>query len=226
VASKATEKPTAASRSAIRRHRTLRGPHARPHAAETRRRRILSMVADAAPEDYEVWQMQRTSPPDDGELTFVGNIQDRAQRMFEAGQARLRDTLSFERQHPHSRPTNSEIDGPLMPPVPESRDYSSLEDRQQRLRNISRRIAARNSAPTPPYTGADLSALPPTGPLSPGPISLTPALSPVRQSPPYDAESAPRRPIPNEEYGALGSIGGNTYSGRRPHRIDVSITTM
>jgi hypothetical protein len=181
------------------------------------------MVADAAPEDYEVWQMQRTSPPDDGELTFVGNIQDRAQRMFEAGQARLRDTLSFERQHPHPRPTNSEIDGPLMPPVPESRDFASFEDRQQRLRNISRRIAARNSAPTPPYTETDLSSLPRIGSDSPGPISLTPALSPARQSPPNDAEIAPRRPIPSEDY---GTIAGSTYSGRRPHRIDVSIKVV
>lgn len=180
------------------------------------------MANDASliPDDYEVWQMQRTSPPDDGELTFVGNIQDRAQRMFEAGQARLRDTLSFERQHSHPRPTNAEIDGPLMPPVPESRDYTSLEERHQRLRNISRRIAARNSAPTPPYTENDLASLPRIGSDSPGPNSLTPALSPARQSPPNDAEIAPRRPIPSEDYGA---IAGSSYSGRRPHRIDVSI---
>ena len=208
-----TEKPTAAPRSAIRRHRTLRGPHARPHAVETRRRRILSMVADTTPEEYEVWEMQRASPPNDGELTSGAYIQERAHRIFEAGQTRLRDTLSFERQNP--RATNSEMDGPLMPPVPESRDYSAIEDHQQRMRHISRRLAARrNLAPTPPYTETDLASLPRIGSDYPRPSTLTPALSPSRQSSSYDTDPVSGRP--------LDSDTAVIISARRPYRTSLS----
>ncbi|TVY71313.1 hypothetical protein LSUE1_G005715 [Lachnellula suecica] len=214
VAAKATEKPTAAPRSVIRRHRTLRGPHARPHAAETRRRRILSMVAtdnSTTPEEYEVWEMQRTSPPNDGDLNSVAYIQDRAHRMFEAGQTRLRDTLSFERQHP--RPTNSELDGPLMPPVPESRDYSALEDRPQRVRHITRRLAARNHAPTPPYTESNLAS--PSRRSSdssrPSMPNMTPALSISRSSASYGLPSPGRRLLEDAE---------TALSSRRSYRTD------
>jgi len=179
------------------------------------------MVADTTPEEYEVWEMQRASPPNDGELTSVAYIQERAHRIFEAGQTRLRDTMSFERQNPHPRPSNTELDGPLMPPVPESRDYSAIEDHQQRMRHISRRLAARrNLAPTPPYTETDLASLPQIGSDSPRPSTLTPALSPSRQ-PSSDVESAPRIPLEDTEV---------IISARRPYRTtdvsDVSIIIL
>ncbi|TVY86189.1 hypothetical protein LAWI1_G008059 [Lachnellula willkommii] len=199
VASKAAEKPTAAPRSAIRRHRTLRGHIARPHVADTRRRRILSMVADTTPEEYEIWEMQRASPPNDGE-----SASERAHRLF---QTRYRDTLSFERQTP--RATNSEVDGPLMPPVPESRDYSAIEDHQQRMRQIRPRLATRrNLAPTPQYTEANLASLlrmPSDSPPLP--------LSPGSQQPRYDAEFTARRSDPDT---------AAAVSSRRPHRPTLS----
>ncbi|TVY13706.1 hypothetical protein LARI1_G007462 [Lachnellula arida] len=191
VASKATEKPTAAPRSAIRRHRTLRGHIARPHVADTRRRRILSMVADTTPEEYEIWEMQRASPPNDGE-----SASERAHRLF---QTRYRDTLSFERQTP--RATNSEVDGPLMPPVPESRDYSAIEDHQQRMRQIRPRLATRrNLAPTPQYTEANLASLLRMPSDSPPP-------------PRYDAEFTARGSDPDT---------AAAVSSRRPYRPTLS----
>jgi hypothetical protein len=160
--------------------------------------------------------MQRTSPPNDRESTSVAYIQERAHRIpvFEAGQTRSRDTMSFERQiPPHPQFSEAELDGPLMPPVPESRDYSAIEDHQQRMRHISRRLAARrNLAPSPPYTEIDLTSLPRIGSDSPRPSTLTPALSPSRQ-PSADAESAPRIPMEDTEV---------IISARRPYRTDVS----
>lgn len=192
VASKAADKPTAAARSAIRRHRTVRGPHARLQALEARRRRILSAAAPTSPrpEDYEVWMTERTSSPNDGEATSAAHLREHAHRILESGQTR------FDRQNPHTRPSNTDMDGPL-PPVPESRDYSAIEDQQQRLRRISRRLAARNLAPTPPYTEADYT-LPRvrSRSRSPRPSTLTPTLSPSRQS---DGDITPRRLLRDTE---------------------------
>lgn len=204
MASKAAEKPTAAPRSAIRRHRTLRGHITRPEVADTRRRRILSMVADTTPEEYEIWEMQRASPPNDGE-----SASERAHRLFTT---RYRDTLSFERQTP--RATNSEVDGPLMPPVPESRDYSAIEDHQQRMRQIRPRLGTtrRNLAPIPQYpeepTEANLAPLPRTHP-----DSLIRPLSPGDQHRHYDAEFTARRPDPDI---------AAAVSSRRPYRPTLS----
>jgi hypothetical protein len=196
VASKATEKVTSGPRSAIRRQRTVRGPHARL-SAETRRRRMLGMVSDAHPEDFEVQVLEPQSggPPNQSELPSGPPFQSRAMRMFEQERMRLRDTLSFERQHA----PNSEMDGPLMPPVPESRDYAGIEERQreiQRLRQVRqdlRRMARRHPAPTPPYTDRDIEYMARTGTgiNSPRPSSLTPALSPSHQ--PSTASSPLRR---------------------------------
>lgn len=216
MASKAAEKQTAAPRSVIRRHRTLRGPHGRPNAAETRRRRIIDLVADSPPEEYEVWEVQRRSPPNDAELSYP---QDRARRIYDAGPTRLRDTLIYEREQPEAiriRSPNTEINGPLMPPVPESRDYSAAGDQQQRLRNISRRLAARrNLAPTPPYTEADHPSPPRVGSNSPQ-ISV----GPRPRSPPRTAsiDAGLSSPTPREEDSEV------VMTARRPNRTDVSIT--
>ena len=200
MASKAAEKPTAAPRSAIRRHRTLRGHITRPHIADTRRRRILSMVADTSPEEYEIWEMQRASPPNDGE-----SASERAHRLFQAGQTRHRDTLSFERQSP--RATNAEVDGPLMPPVPESRDYSAIEDHQQRMRQIRPRLATRrNLAPTPHYTEAHLASLRQISTMTP------PAPSPS-QPPPHEPGLTVRRFDPDTAAAvSIRSTFGPTWS--------------
>jgi hypothetical protein len=198
IASKATEKVASGPRSAIRRQRTVRGPHARL-SAETRRRRMLGMVSDARPEDFEVQILEPPSgaggPPNESETPSGAPFQSRAMRIFEQERMRLRDTLSFERQHA----PNSEMDGPLMPPVPESRDYSGIEERQreiQRLRQVRqdiRRMARRQPAPTPPYTDRDIEYMARTGTgiNSPRPSSLTPALSPSHQ--PSTASSPLRR---------------------------------
>lgn len=195
VASKATEKVASGPRSAIRRQRTVRGPHARL-SAETRRRRMLGIVSDARPEDFEVQILEPPSggPPNESEMPSGAPFQSRAIRMFEQERMRLRDTLSFERQHA----SNSE-DGPLMPPVPESRDYAGVEEREreiQRLRQVRqdlRRMARRQPAPTPPYTDRDIDYMARTGTgiNSPRPSSLTPALSPSHQ--PSTASSPLRR---------------------------------
>lgn len=196
IASKATEKVASGPRSAIRRQRTVRGPHARL-SAETRRRRMLGMVSDARPEDFEVQVLEPPlgGPPNESEMPSGAPFQSRAIRMFEQERMRLRDTLSFERQHA----PNSEMDGPLMPPVPESRDYAGVEERQreiQRLRQVRqdlRRMARRQPAPTPPYTDRDIEYMARTGTgiNSPRPSSLTPALSPSHQ--PSTASSPLRR---------------------------------
>lgn len=196
VASKATEKVASGPRSAIRRQRTVRGPHARL-SAESRRRRMLGMVSDARPDEFEVQILDPPSggPPNETEMPSGAPFQSRAMRMFEQERMRLRDTLSFERQHA----PNSEMDGPLMPPVPESRDYAGIEERQreiQRLRQVRqdlRRMARRHPAPTPPYTDRDIEYMARTGTgiNSPRPSSLTPALSPSHQ--PSTASSPLRR---------------------------------
>lgn len=193
VAAKAAEKVPTGPRSSIRRQRTIRGPQARV-SAETRRRRMLGMVGEANPGDYEVWENRQTSrsPPNEPDITSVASLHARAHRMFEDERMRLRDTLSFERQHPPTR----EIDGPLMPPVPESRDYSAFDERRreiQRLHDVRRdlrRIARRRPAPTPPYTESDLAFMARVGTDSPRPSSLTPTLSPPRRPDGGDAENS------------------------------------
>jgi hypothetical protein len=193
VASKAAEKVTSGPRSAIRRQRTVRGPHARL-SAESRRRRMLGMVSDAPPEDFEVQVLgPHFGGPNQIELPSGAPFQSRAMRMFEQERMRLRDSLSFERQHA----PNSEMDGPLMPPVPESRDYAGIEERHReitRLRQVRqdlRRMARRHPAPTPPYTDRDIEYMGRNRINSPRPSSLTPALSPSHQ--PSTASSPLRR---------------------------------
>jgi hypothetical protein len=150
------------------------------------------MVGDSNPGDYEVWENRQSSRSPPNEPDGVASLHARAHRMFEDERMRLRDTLSFERQHPPTR----EIDGPLMPPVPESRDYSAFDERRreiQRLHDVRRdlrRIARRRPAPTPPYTETDLAFMARVGTDSPRPSSLTPALSPARRLDPTDTENS------------------------------------
>ncbi|KUJ11996.1 uncharacterized protein LY89DRAFT_738622 [Mollisia scopiformis] len=203
------EKATAGPRSSIRRQRTIRGPHSRP-SAEIRRRRMLGMLADAEPEDFEPSENRQRVPTSDR----TGELDGRS--MFEQERMRLRDTLSFERQH---RPSN-EIDGLFMPPVPESRDYSGTEERQReilRLRAIRqdlRRVARRRPAPTPPYTDTDLNFMARNGPGidSPRPSSLTPARSPSHPSVGEADVSPPRRPLEDSDFSF--TVRGPPYAER------------
>lgn len=149
---------------------------------------MLAMVP--SPEEFEVPSFEHPSggPPNETELSSGPLFQGRPLRRFESSdRMRLRDSLSFERQH-----VPAEVDGsPWMPPVPESRDFASIEERQReiaRLRQVRqdlRRMARRNPAPapTPPYTDRDIEymARRGTGINSPRPSSLTPALSPSHQ---------------------------------------------
>jgi hypothetical protein len=195
AASKAAEKVTSGPRSSIRRQRTVRGPHARL-AAETRRRRMLGLVTGFNGNgDYEVWEGQRTSPPHESGIPPVASSQAPGPRMFDDERMRLRDTLSFERQHT----TNMEADGPLLPPAPESRDYHpvALSPEAQRevlriheIRRNLQRLARRRTAPTPPYTETDIALIARVGTDSPRPASLTPTLSPSRQLTLQDLEAS------------------------------------
>jgi hypothetical protein len=197
LAAKSAEKAASGPRSSIRRQRTVRGPHARPSAEL--RRRMLGMVAE--PEEYEASENRQAAA---STLSEARDPQTRSMGWFEQERMRLRDTLSFERQHPPS----NEIDGPFMPPVPESRDYSGTEDRQReilRLRAVRqdlRRMARRRPAPTPPYTDADLNYMPRTGPgiSSPRPSSLTPARSPSHQPVSAAADTSPRPPLEDSDF--------------------------
>ncbi|CZS90622.1 uncharacterized protein RAG0_01641 [Rhynchosporium agropyri] len=135
VAFKASEKIASQSRSSIRRHRTLRGPHARL-TAEARRRRIHGLLPEA--EQYvsyqdEVLEGQRANGPTLVEVPSLSSLQARSLRLE---RMRMRDPLSYERH----RASNPEIDGPLMPPVPESRDYSEAEVLQRHREAQSLRL--------------------------------------------------------------------------------------
>lgn len=205
VAAKSTEKATAGPRSSIRRQRTVRGPHSRP-SAEIRRRRMLGMLADAEPEDYEPAEPRQRASTSTSDLNVARESQGRpTMGIYEQERMRLRDTLSFERRYPPS----NEIDGPFMPPVPESRDFSGTEERQReilRLRAIRqdlRRIARRRPAPTPPYTDTDLNFLARNGPGidSPRLSSSTPARSPSHQHSVGDPDVSPRRPLEEPDFG-------------------------
>lgn len=220
VAAKSAEKAASGPRSSIRRQRTIRGSHSRP-SAEIRRRRMLGMLADVEPEEHEPAERPRIPSYDrnatrEYEGRTMGML-DQSERM------RLRDTLSFERQHPPS----NEIDGPFMPPVPESRDYSGTEERQREIlrlramRQDLRRIARRRPAPTPPYTDAELSVtmiMNNTGPAidSPRPSSLTPVRSPSHQSSLGEADASARRPLEESDF---------SFTARGPPyaSVDVSI---
>jgi len=148
---------------------------------------MLGLVSEGnSPEEYEVWEGQQRSGSNEADSASVASLQARiAQRIFEEEQqSRIRDINPFARQPP----PNAESDGPLMPPVPESRDYTAgMEERTreiQRMRQVRqdlRRMARRHPAPTPPYTDTDLTLIARIGSDSPRPSTLTPALSPLRQ---------------------------------------------
>ena len=162
-----------------------------------RRLRGLVVPPETNQDDYELSEVRIGSRPTQNE-----DLQTRAFRMFEREQMRLRDTLSFEREHLPS----AEMDGPMMPPVPESRDFAGTVERQreiqrlQQVRRDLRRMARRRPAPTPPYTDTDLAFMAPAGIESPRPSSLTPALSPVRQAPSGDMEAPTRQPLDDTDF--------------------------
>ncbi|RDW60890.1 hypothetical protein BP6252_12273 [Coleophoma cylindrospora] len=180
VPAKAKEPVASPARTSIRRTRTARGPHARL-LADHRRRRALQMFdhnelpsqddwgtsrlsTRSPPEmseplrgyaDYHLDRPSRTPPlAEDGILSTLVH----ARRLQQEERARRNARLSFERQNLPGEP-----DGPLMPPVPESRDFASSIDERQREREIDQldtitrtlRTARRHAVPTPPYTDND-----------------------------------------------------------------------
>ena len=181
VASKAAEKTAAVPRSSIRR-RVLERPSRARVVADARRRRLLGMMVDTEPEEYEVSEpaSQPAAPAREGSYVPAGEPPSRAIRLSEGDRMRLRDQLSFERGDQREADT----DGPLMmPPAPETRDFPSdngLEDlrrqaelhrlRQARHRQDLRRMARRypySHGETTPQTlrgdviGFSTSSLPP-----------------------------------------------------------------
>ncbi|PQE30508.1 hypothetical protein CJF32_00010229 [Rutstroemia sp. NJR-2017a WRK4] len=181
TASKIAEKSTAAPRSSIRRTRT-RGSAARMTHSE-RRRRMLGMVESSGITD-EIDRLRSSylRPGSDEMTAIVASLPppDAISSSID-----LHDNWSFERQH---APT-TDADGPLMPPVPESRDYSATTEHQRDLRRLYqvrqdlRRMARRRPAPTPPYTDTDIAF-----------ISRLSSSDPPRQS-----SSTPRLTPPNED---------------------------
>lgn len=175
AASKAAEKIASGPRSSIRRQRPARS---QPLSVENIRRRIQGMAADASQDRYDVWENptreQRPSPRRDEEPPAAPRPRFNEDRM------RLRDTLSFERQSP----PNMEIDGPLMPPAPEPREYPSADVRRREIQRLLevrrdlRRIARRRPAPTPPYTDTDIALMARMRTESPRPSSVAPTRSP------------------------------------------------
>ncbi|KAI9054208.1 hypothetical protein LZ554_001378 [Drepanopeziza brunnea f. sp. 'monogermtubi'] len=220
VASKAAEKTAAGPRSSIRRQRAMRVPHPHPRIAEARRRRILGME----PEDDDLPETQRPSYSLETEITFSESPQMRTLRMLDEQRVRARDPLSFERQ----RTSNGE-DGPLMPPVPESRDYAGdVRERQREVHRVRqmgqelRRMGRRSHAATPPYTDSDLVYLSRTDPprLS---TSLTPVLSPSHQ-PTRRSDSPPRRNLeePDSSFPFTFSGSSHTETPERVHALNQS----
>lgn len=185
AAIKAAEKAASGPRSSIRRQRAVRRSQASV-SVENIRRRVQSMVADSGPERYEGLEnaVREPLPPFPRRVDVTSASHARAARAVEDEQMRLRDTISFERQHP----PNVVVDGPLMPPAPEPRDYASPEVRRREIQRLLevrrdlRRIARRRPAPTPPYTDTDLALMARMGTESPGPSADTPARSPQRAS--------------------------------------------
>ena len=162
---------------------------------------MLGLVADTNSDEYDMAEARPGAPPTQAVLTASDS---RPLNTMDEERTRLRDPLSFERQHPPS----SEMDGPLMPPVPESRDYSVMVIEERRLadrireleqirrdRSDLRRMARRHPAPTPPYAATDIGSvgLSRSGIDSPRPSSLAPALSPSHRVPAGDGEASPRR---------------------------------
>ena len=201
MASKSAEKIASGTRTAIRRNGTPRGRSSN----ETRRRRLVGMIAATnATGDYEVWENQQSrTPPINPDVTSVASLQARAHRIFEEERTRLRDTLSFERQHP----PNTEQDGSSMPPaVPEPRDYSGSGDHQrdhqremQRLRQMRqdlRRMSRRLPAPTPPYTETDIAFTNRPGSDAP---SSPPLMSRARYLPTPETFASTSTPQPLED---------------------------
>lgn len=180
AAIKAAEKVASGPRSSIRRQRAVRRTQA-PVSVENIRRRVQSMVADSSTDRYEVWENAARDPPPPPRRPELSSASPaRGARTAEDERMRIRDTISFERQHP----PNVVIDGPLMPPAPEPRDYASADVRRREIQRILemrrdlRRIARRRPAPTPPYTDTDLALMARMGTESPRPSSGTPARSP------------------------------------------------
>lgn len=140
------------------------------------------MAANSSTERYDVWENggrdQRPPVRRSDELSSASLA--RGARALEDERMRLRDNISFERQNPQ----NGVIDGPLMPPVPEPRDYSAAEVRRREIQRLLevrrdiRRMARRLPAPTPPYTDTDLALMARMDTESPQTSSDTPARSP------------------------------------------------
>lgn len=182
---------------------------------------MLSMLAGGALEEHDPAERPRLQSYD---RNITREYDGRTMGMLDPSERmRLRDTLSFERQHPPS----NEVDGPFMPPVPESRDYSGTEEREREIlrvramRQDMRRMARRRPAPTPPYTDIDLSVNTlfndgRPGIDSPRPSSLTPVRSPSHQSSPAEADISPRRPLEESDFSF--TIPGPAYAS-----VDVSI---
>lgn len=137
------------------------------------------------------------------------SLQMRTQHIFEEEErSRTREPVSFELR----QTSNNDSDGPIMPPVPESRDYSSIEDRQRERENISRLEFRRmlGGVVLRSITESDPASTSRRGPSSPRPSSLTPALSSLPSSPGSTSSS------PIEGYGTISNPDPRSSSRATP----------
>ncbi|APA12639.1 predicted protein [Sclerotinia sclerotiorum 1980 UF-70] len=118
--SKETEKSTSRARSAIRRH-PLRGNQSRPVYHARRRRAYLdNYERDSNPLDLFQHLYQQQSIRPSARVSITTSTRDAMREaMREHSLSAAPPSLSFERQSSRG----AEADGPLMPAVPESRDY-------------------------------------------------------------------------------------------------------
>ncbi|KAG9240833.1 hypothetical protein BJ878DRAFT_523929 [Calycina marina] len=133
------DKVTASPRSTIRRQ-----------PATDARRQLLAASARQTRPRRMAGDSQRLQPPASPPQSALGEMNEQLNTHI--------IHWSHERQNPPA-PPNMEVDGPLMPPVPEISRDSALEGRHRQidrihLRDMRRRVR-RHNAPTLPYTEAD-----------------------------------------------------------------------
>ncbi|KAI9827048.1 MAG: hypothetical protein M1819_007040 [Sarea resinae] len=238
VESKVTTKgdPSAASRSAIRRQRTVRYPHGRnrPSSSSTSSQRQSSRDEAAAlvgrrslfeiiHRDRAALTPSRDASPSDSGVEIEG---DRARteiarlRQSERGRDLLREVLRHHvprrgtvevSAHAHRMP-------PPLPPVPEPRDYShsgsESTDGPSFQTHAHGGTASQSHMPTPPYSSSDrldgFWAITSTSPPL-GSASLTPRFAPAH--PHDDVSIDPARLRASDQSSRRGN-------GRSPNYID------
>ncbi|KAI9811646.1 MAG: hypothetical protein M1827_005395 [Pycnora praestabilis] len=208
--------PLALSRSAIRRNRAVRHPHARDHASSRSHRPASGSDTSALlgrrsrleiiRSDRRLMQPSVTNSPSESDIELEANnarVEASNRRRLESGRALLLDALSYER--PGQRLRQASIDmhnmPPPLPPAPESRDYARprsehIEDSSAGFQTERIRTSSPQYMPTPPHTSGDRSSRsPPAISVTPPPLgsaALTPRFAPAYRL--EESGAGPARP--------------------------------